>query len=476
VGVGVGVKPHVAVARNMGRARIAGRDRGATAARFSRSVALKVLESGEPLVTTSASSDPALAGARSVHDLGLRAILCVPIRGAAGVVGALYLDHRFEAGRFVPPALELVQALADVIGVALEHARLRREALDAARELEAANAALALDNERRAAELDRLGRLLETGGCADPAEAPGGMIGRSRSLRQAVEVARRVAPSTLPVLIEGESGTGKELLARFIHDHSPRRAGPFMALNCGAVPDSLLESELFGHEKGAFTGAVRDHPGLFRAAAGGTVLLDEIGEMSPRMQPRLLRVLQEGEVWPLGRDGPEPVDVRIVAATNRDLEQEVEAGRFRRDLYFRLVGVAVRLPPLRERLDDVPVLAEAFLARVAAEPGARSGGAVRLSREAMRELLRHSWPGNVRELDQTLRRAALLCDGDEIGPGDLGIAVVRGAVRRDELRRLDRELVARTLRACNGNRTHAARALGVSRSTLHRWLARLEIE
>ncbi len=463
-----GRSPTVALARNIGRTAIL---RGGAGTQYSRSVAERVLERGEQVVTTSAETDPRTQGARSVLDLGLRSILCVPIRGPSGVTAALSLDHRFETDRFGPETCELIQSLADVIGVALEQTRLRRDAEKTARELARANDRLAVENQRRGAEVDRLERLLESGG-GPPETAPGGMVGQSRLLRAALEIARRVAPSTLPVVIEGESGTGKELLARYVHDQSDRAAGPFLALNCGAVPETLLESELFGHARGAFTGATRDHPGLFRAASGGTVLLDEIGEMSAHMQPRLLRVLQEGEVWPVGSDMPVTVDVRVVAATNRDLEHEVEVGRFRHDLYFRLLGVRLRVPPLRERIEDVPLLVRALLERITMEPGMR---AVRLSRQATRELLRHRWPGNVRELEQTLRRAVLLAEGEVIQPADLGLADDQ-TTRREAIQSFDRGLVVRTLRAHGGNRTHAARALGISRSTLHRWIVRYQIE
>jgi len=298
------------------------------------------------------------------------------------------------------------------------------------------------------------------------------MVGRSKGLRRAIAVAKRVAPSNLPVLIEGASGTGKELLARYIHDCSLRREGPFLAINCGAVPETLLESELFGHVRGAFTGATRDHPGLFRSASDGTLLLDEIGEMAPKMQPRLLRVLQEGEIWPLGLDAPVPVDVRIVAATNKDLEAEVSEGRFREDLFFRLVGVKLLLPPLRERLEDLPLLAETFLDRIAREPGMRRA---RLSREAQRALLRNPWAGNVRELEQTLRRAVLLAEGNQIQVGDLELTGTL-PTRREAIRGFDHKLVEGALRASNGNRTAAAKSLGISRATLHRWLKKYGIK
>jgi transcriptional regulator with GAF, ATPase, and Fis domain len=234
----------------------------------------------------------------------------------------------------------------------------------------------------------------------------------------------------------------------------------------------LLESELFGHVRGAFTGATRDHPGVFRAAEGGTVLLDEIGEMSMTMQPRLLRVLQEGELWPLGMDSPVPVDVRVIASTNRDLEAEVEAGRFRRDLYFRLVGMRLDLKPLRERMEDIPLLAEHLLERIASEPGMRP---VRLSTDAIRELMRQSWRGNIRELEHVLRRSVLLTDGELLEPPHLALSPGIHS-RREALREFDREIVEQALRATGGNRSAAARALGISRATIHRWIRRHGIE
>ncbi|HBQ14222.1 MAG TPA: hypothetical protein DEF51_24865, partial [Myxococcales bacterium] len=232
------------------------------------------------------------------------------------------------------------------------------------------------------------------------------------------------------------------------------------------------ESELFGHVRGAFTGAHRDHPGLFRSARGGTVFLDEVGDMPPRMQTRLLRVLQEREVRAVGAEREEPVDVRVVAATNRDLAAVVEEGAFREDLFYRLVGVRVALPPLRERQSDIPLLAAHALERIASEPGMR---AVTLSKAALATLLLHPWPGNVRELWQTLRRAVLVAEGDALEPEDLALGVDGALDRRAALRRFDRRLVEEALRAADGNRTAAARALGVSRMTIHRWIKRYDL-
>lgn len=461
-----GKRPHVAAARNLDRESIR-----QSRFRFSRSVAERVLESGEPLVTASASDDPALKSSRSVLHLGLRSILCVPVRAPTGIIGALYIDHRFETGRFDVGDRDILQALADIVGIALENARLHREANRRELDLSRAHESLRLENARKDAELERLTGALARGETFAPNED--GIIGRSRALRDALEVARRIAPSELPVLIEGESGSGKEVFARFIHARSRRATAPFVAINCGALPEALIESELFGHVRGAFTGALRDHPGTFRTAHGGTLLLDEIGELPLRMQTRLLRVLQEREVRPVGADASVAIDVRVIAATNRDLESEVEAERFRRDLFFRLNGVRLRLPPLRERREDVPALATAALEKIAAEPGMRQ---LTLSRKAIAALVAHDWPGNVRELEQALRRAVAIADGDELGSEHFELGGLRPMPREAQHLALDRALIEQALRTAGGNRTVAAQALGISRVTLHRWIARLGIE
>ncbi|HUI83148.1 MAG TPA: sigma 54-interacting transcriptional regulator [Candidatus Binatia bacterium] len=305
-----------------------------------------------------------------------------------------------------------------------------------------------------------------TGQNRDRASHP--IIGSSPALLTALERARQAARSGADVLLEAESGTGKELLARFVHDESARAGHPFVAISCAAVPESLLESELFGYVRGAFTGALGSNPGKFGMASGGTLLLDEIAEMPLALQPKLLRVLQEREFYRLGDSRSVTVDVRVIASTNRHLHSLVREGRFREDLYYRLNVIPLTLPPLRERGEDVIELAEFFVAKFAS-PAAPP----RIS-EAFRSALRsHYWPGNVRELANTIRRAVALCDGDEIGSGTLpvGAAVpppgdlcwLRPGL---SLRELEKTLLEITLHATAGNRTHAAELLGVSLRTV----------
>jgi two-component system response regulator HupR/HoxA len=307
-----------------------------------------------------------------------------------------------------------------------------------------------------------------------------GLIGQSPAMERVYDLIGKVLQSSVTVLLTGETGTGKELLARCIHFNGIRREGPFVAQNCGALPPELLESELFGHRKGAFTGAVEDRPGLFEAAHGGTVFLDEIGETSPQMQVRLLRVLQEGEIRRVGETTDRKVDVRTIAATNRDLRADVQAGRFREDLYFRLHVFPIEVPPLRDRTEDIPLMAAHFLGQYAPDQPAR------FSPAAMDLLCRYAWPGNVRELQNEVQRALLLAgEASQIGPEALS-EPVRGQVVRGEGRRegtlkaaveqVEREMIAGALRRCGGNRTHAALTLGMSRWGLVQKIEKYRIE
>jgi two-component system NtrC family response regulator len=285
----------------------------------------------------------------------------------------------------------------------------------------------------------------------------------------------RVAKTSATVLVQGESGTGKELLARAIHARSARKARPFVAINCGAIPETLLESELFGHEKGAYTGAHVQRKGKLEGAEGGTLFLDEIGEMSAPLQVKLLRFLQERQIERIGGRQPIPVDVRVIAATNKELKSELQAGRFREDLYYRLSVVNLRVPPLRERGEDIVVIANAFL---------RKGGHehrrnLRFSSGALDALTRYSWPGNVRELENAVQRAVIMARGRLVEAADLGIEVEVGSAERPSLReargRAEREAVVDALMQTRGNISQAARHLGVSRPTFHGLLDKFQV-
>jgi DNA-binding NtrC family response regulator len=334
---------------------------------------------------------------------------------------------------------------------------------------------------RRALERSRLleenRALRKKVGAADGEARIESIVGRSPQMLDVYKMVARVAPTLSTVLVIGESGTGKELVARAIHTHSPRASGPFVAVNCTALTESLLESELFGHAKGAFTGAVAPRRGLFEESVGGTLFLDEIGDVGPKMQAQLLRVLQEGEIRRVGGNEAIKVDVRVVAATNRNLEDEVAAGRFREDLYFRINVVTIRLPPLRERPSDIPLLARHFLAKYAARER-RADTSV--AREAMEALERYPWPGNVRELENVIERAlALSKDGvvlvSDLPPEVPGIQAVPppGLVDdRPTLSELERRYIEMILRETGGNKKRAAEILGIDRRTLYRTLER----
>ena len=307
-------------------------------------------------------------------------------------------------------------------------------------------------------------------------------LGKSRLFQDVLRLAEQVAPTESTVLIQGASGTGKEVIARYIHELSGRSDGQFLSLNCGALPESLLESELFGHVKGSFTGAVRDKQGLFAAARGGTFFLDEIGEMSPATQVKLLRVLQEREAIPVGGTEAIPVDVRVVAATNRDLEDDIKRGRFRTDLYYRLNVIAIQLPPLRDRREDVPIFVKAFLERIANEHG---GQLKQLAPEAEHAVMAYDWPGNVRELENALERAVVLTKGETI---QLAAMPEKLTERRAEplvaerphanptLDVIERAYIAWVLQSEGGNKTRAAEVLGIDPSTLYRKLSRYDGE
>lgn len=306
------------------------------------------------------------------------------------------------------------------------------------------------------------------------------IVGRSRAMRAVFRLVKLVAKSHATVLIQGESGTGKELIARAIHKESPRSNRPFVAIDCASLPEPLLESELFGHARGAFTGALSNKKGLFEEAHEGTIFLDEIGETTPTLQSKLLRVLQEGEIRAVGSNKSAKVDVRVIAASNRELKEEVKRKSFREELFYRLAVVPVVIPPLRDRGEDIPLLADHFIKKYCDQNGLE---AKRLTGTALKFLLGHPWPGNVRELENVIERAVLMSPGPEIRPEDLFTTLVAGSsapaslrqATKDALAVVEREKITEALRASGGKRSRAARLLGISRASLYKKLKRYDL-
>jgi transcriptional regulator with GAF, ATPase, and Fis domain len=406
----------------------------------------------------------------SVHALGLRSVLAVPLVARGDVLGVVYLDDRVRRGAFGPGELAWVRLVASQAALAIADARDQALLRRAVRRAERANARLAAELGQREAELATA--RAETRFRYDE------IIGRSEPMRAMLKLVDRVTMSDVPVLLIGESGTGKELVARAIHANGLRSARPFVSENCGSVPDTLLESTLFGHVRGAFTGASATRAGLFDVADRGTLFLDEIGEMPLTMQTKLLRVLQNGEVRPVGGERSRTVDVRIIGATHRDLDAMVAAGTFREDLFYRLNVVSIRIPPLRERREDIPLLANRFVAQHGA------GRKVKLTRAALDRLSAFPWPGNVRQLENELRRALVLADdridvselSDEVGRGGPGATRDAGVGLKARVDALETDLVKDALVKTKGNQTRAAELLGVSRFGLQKMMRRLGIK
>ncbi len=444
---------------------------------LSMTLAKRAMESGDAVVATDALSTMGDVHA-SVHALRIRSVLAVPLIARGEALGVVYLDDRARKGAFGERERAWVRLLASQAAMAIADARdqvlLRREARRATR----ARARLAEVLAEREAELDIAKTELQH--AKDDGETRfnyDAIAGRSESMRALLRLVDRVTTSDVPVLIEGESGTGKELIARAMHENGPRSKRAFVSENCGAVPESLLESALFGHVKGAFTGASQSRPGLFEVADGGTLFLDEIGEMPLSMQTKLLRVLQDGEVRAVGGEKTRKVDVRLIAATHRDLEAMVAQKTFREDLFYRLNVIRVRVPPLRERPEDIPLLVHHLIAKHAHERKPR------VSRAAIDRLIAFPWPGNVRQLENELRRAlVLLADAATLEVSDLSVEVQRGgpgAARdagldlKSRVDSLERELLREALQKTRGNQTKAAELLGLSRFGLQKMMKRL---
>ncbi len=410
----------------------------------SDSIVRKVLETGRPLIVSDALSDSQFRSSESVLALRLSSVICAPLIAQGHVTGVLYCGNDRIKGLFDRAQLDVLSIFAAQASLILENALLVN--------------ALRADKEKLSAELKdkRFGEI----------------IGSCPSMMEVYRKLQKVATTDISVLVTGETGTGKELIAREIHLRSNRVNGPFVVINCGAIPENLIESELFGHIKGAFTGAIASRPGKFQVADKGTLFLDEIGELPLNLQVKLLRALQERVVFRVGDSKPERVDIRVVAATNRVLEEEIRAGRFREDLYYRLNVVNIWLPPLRDRGDDVLIIAKAMLAKYAEEFGARVQG---FSPQALAAIKKYSWPGNIRQLENKLRKALVLAEKALIGPDDLDLGRdAEAAIMPLEKAKEDfqRRYVLEVLERNQGNRTQTARDLGVDPRTIFRYLER----
>ena len=469
----------IKIARNIAR-----EDLGGDELKLSRSIAERAARDGAPIVAVDAELDERWSAARSVAALHLRSVLAVPLASRGKVIGALYVDHRLRKGAFEDDDVALVLDIADQAAIALTHAQNTRELERQRRELAELNRRLELEVEHQAAELTSM--KAELGSAREDFSSRydyTNLVGRAPVMRDLKRLLDRATAADISVLIHGESGTGKELVARALHANGPRRRAPFVSLNCGALTETLLESELFGASRGAYTGADRERRGLFEVADTGTLFLDEVGEMSPGLQSKLLRVLQDGEVRRVGAERSRKVDVRIIAASNKDLARLVEDGRFREDLYYRLNVVRIDVPPLRERIDDLPLLVEHIVAKHAA-----SGRMPvrRVSRDAMRKLCAYRWPGNVRELENELLRASILAASEIIGVDDLSPRIAGGvdaeAASADDLalkprvERLERSLIRDALHKSRGNQSQAAKLLGLSRFGLQKKIKRYALE
>jgi transcriptional regulator with GAF, ATPase, and Fis domain len=430
-------RPAVRVARDMRKETIAD-----ASGQISDSIVRKVLETRRPLIVSDALADTSFSKSESVVALNLTSVMCVPLIGQGELLGVLYVGSNKVKGLFEKSGLDLLTIFAAQASLILQNAML-------------------LSSLR--ADKDKLSKELSD-------KKFGDIIGACASMIEVFKKLQKVATTDISVLITGETGTGKELIARELHRRSPRVNGPFVSINCGAIPENLIEAELFGHVKGAFTGAIASRPGKFQVANGGTLFLDEIGELPLNLQVKLVRALQERVVYRVGDSRPEKVDIRVIAATNRVLEDEIKKGAFREDLYYRLNVVNIFLPPLRERGDDVLIIAKALLSKYADEMGSKVVGYAPATLAAIRK---YPWPGNIRQLENRIKKALVLCDKSLIQPEDLDLGpeasspILPLEKAKEEFQR---RYVLDALERNNGNRTQTARDLGVDPRTIFRYL------
>ncbi len=466
--------------------------------KISRTIANRVMSTGVAELTTNAQEDDRFRDLQSVADLRLRSVLCIPIRVQNDIGGVLYVDNRLQQQVFQEREKALLLSLADHAGTAIHTARnveqLRgkqielQQALDRVDQL---NAALKGQLQEKTSELSQIREELSAQSLGQRSKYDyKQIVGNGRAMRGLFALLDKYIEADDPVLITGDSGTGKELVARAIHAQSRRSGKPFVSENCAALPEALLESELFGYVRGAFTGATANKKGLFESAGGGVLFLDEVGDLPLELQKKLLRVLQEGEVRPLGSRDTVKIDVRLICATNRNLEAMVREGSFREDLYYRLAVLPVHLPPLRDRKEDVPLLVKRFLGDLQRE----TPGRVRISPDAMERIIAYPWPGNVRELQNEIRRAAILCDGIILeshlsphvregrrGPGAVAaddglVPSERGTTLPDMVRELEIREIQKAFDRAQSNKSRAADLLGLSRFALQRKLDKYALD
>jgi Nif-specific regulatory protein len=416
----------------------------------SQTILNQVIKENLAVLSNDVASNETFREAESLIAPKVHAVLAVPLEVQDKILGALYLDTSSQGAGFDSELLQLVTALGNVAALAIENAH----------------------------HLERLGD--ENRRLQQELNIEHSMVGEGQRMREVYQFVARVAARESTVLIQGESGTGKELVARAIHGNSGRANRPFVAINCAAIVDTLLESELFGHEKGAFTGAVAQRKGKLESAEGGTVFLDEVGELAAPLQAKLLRVLQEREFERVGGTRPIKLDIRLITATNRDLGEASQAGTFRQDLYYRLNVVSIELPPLRERAEDIPLLAAYFTARYSEKVNRRVAG---ISPKARACLLRYPWPGNVRELENAIERAVVLGSTELILPEDLPDSILEETAASGEpvtalhegIREAKKKLIEQAIEQANGNYTEAAGILGVHPNHLFRLIRTLNL-
>ncbi|HEX8436474.1 sigma 54-interacting transcriptional regulator [Archangium sp.] len=433
----------VKVARNVTRENLIDAEE-----RVSDSIVEKVVRSRKPLIVSDALDDPEFKASKSVVNLQLLSVMCVPLVRHDELFGVLYVGNDRLVNRFEPKSLDMLTIFAAQALLLIQNALLVND--------------LKLDNTELRKRLDDTHY--------------GEIVGACQGMLDVYKRIDKIAPTDISVLITGETGTGKELIARELHRRSPRAKGPFITINCGAIPENLLESELFGHVRGAFTGAVNTKVGKFQAAIGGTLFLDEIGELPLQLQVKLLRALQEKVVYKVGDHRGEPVDIRVVTATNRVLEDEVRKGTFREDLYYRLNVVTLKLPPLRERGEDLFVLGKYFLQKYAKEFNSKGKGFSPSTTVAMKK---YGWPGNIRELENRIKKAVVLADKPLLGPDDLDLRPenLEPVLPLSEAReRWQKQYIQEVYERNNRNKTKTAKDLGVDPRTIFRHFEKLEAE